>query len=75
MLKYCPLKRWWLLRNPRALYSHTGQPSLGPFVFFKLVLVSRLENLVSERRQVAHCALRLDSLFWATRWTRNCRDT
>jgi hypothetical protein len=28
----------------QALYSPTGQPSLGPGVFFKLMLVSRLEN-------------------------------
>lgn len=34
----------------RALYSRTGQPSLDPVVFFNLVLVGRLENLVSDRR-------------------------
>ncbi|OGX87300.1 transposase [Hymenobacter coccineus] len=33
-------------------------------VFFKLVLVGRLENLVSDRRLVAHCALRLDILLF-----------
>jgi hypothetical protein len=33
-------------------------------VFFKLVLVGRLENLVSDRRLVEHCALRLDILFF-----------
>jgi transposase len=48
----------------RALYSHTGQPSLDPVVFFKLVLVGRLENLVSDRRLVEHCALRLDILLF-----------
>jgi transposase len=56
----------WTFRyeEPRALYSHTGQPSLDPVVFFKLVLVGRLENLVSDRRLVAHCALRLDILLF-----------
>jgi hypothetical protein len=39
--------------------SHTGQPSLNLVVFFTLVLGDRLENLVSERRLVDHCALRL----------------
>ncbi|RZK31667.1 MAG: transposase, partial [Hymenobacter sp.] len=44
--------------------SHTGQPSLDPVVFFKLMLVSRLENLVSDRRLVEHCSLRLDILYF-----------
>jgi transposase len=48
----------------QGLYSHTGQPSLDPVVFFKLVLVGRLENLVSDRRLVEHCALRLDILLF-----------
>jgi transposase len=43
----------------RVLYSHTGQLSLDPVVFFKLVLVGRLENLMSDRRLVEHCTLRL----------------
>jgi len=50
----------FLYEETRALYSPTGQPSLDPVVFFKLVLVGRLENLVSDRRLVEHCALRLD---------------
>jgi hypothetical protein len=33
-------------------------------VFFKLVLVSRLENLVSDRRLVEQCAPRLDILYF-----------
>jgi hypothetical protein len=33
-------------------------------VFFKLMLVSRLENLVSDRRLVEHCSLRLDILYF-----------
>ena len=54
----------FLYDETRALYSHTGQPSLDPVVFFKLVLVGRLENLVSDRRLVEHCALRLDILWF-----------
>ena len=61
---YRRLAEWvdwtFLYDQTRALYSHTGQPSLDPVVFFKLVLVGRLENLVSDRRLVEHCALRLD---------------
>jgi transposase len=56
---------WDFLRlQTRAVYSHTGQPSLDPVVFFKLVLVGRLENIASDRRLVEHCALRLDILYF-----------
>ena len=48
----------------RVLYSHTGQSSLDLVVFFKLVLVGRLENLVSDRRLVEHCARRRDILLF-----------
>jgi transposase len=54
----------FLYQQTQTLYSHTGQPSLDPVVFFKLMLVSRLENLVSDRRLVEHCALRLDILYF-----------
>jgi transposase len=54
----------FLYQHTQARYSHTGQPSLDPVVFFKLMLVSRLENLVSDRRLVEHCSLRLDILYF-----------
>jgi transposase len=54
----------FLYAQTQVLYSHTGQPSLDPVVFFKLVLVGRLENIVSDRRLVEHCALRLDILYF-----------
>jgi transposase len=54
----------FLYQQTQALYSHTGQPSLDPIVFFKLVLVGRLENIASDRRLVEHCALRLDILYF-----------
>ena len=44
---------WEFLRQQtRPVYSYTGQPSLDPVVFFKLVLVGRLENIVSDRRLI-----------------------
>jgi transposase len=56
---------WEFLRpQTRPVYSHTGQPSLDPVVFFKLVLVGRLENIVSDRRLIEQCALRLDILYF-----------
>ena len=48
----------------QGLYSHTGQPSLDPVVFCKLLLIGRLENIVSDRRLVEHCALQLDILYF-----------
>ncbi|MDF7815729.1 IS1182 family transposase [Hymenobacter sp. YC55] len=53
----------FLYQQTQALYSHTGQPSHDPVVFFKLVLVGHLENITSDRRLLKHCALRLD-LHW-----------
>ena len=54
----------FLYAETRALYSHTGQPSLDPVMFFKLVLVGRLENPVSDCCLVEHCTLRLDILLF-----------
>ena len=54
----------FLHEETRGLYSPTGQPSLDPVVFFQLVLVGRLENLVRDRRLVKHGALRLDILLF-----------
>lgn len=54
----------FLYARTQPFYSHTGQPSLDPVVFFKLMLVSRLENLVSDRRLIEHCSLRLDILYF-----------
>jgi hypothetical protein len=48
----------FLYAQTQALYSHTGQPSLDPVVFFKLLLVNRLKNLVSDRQLMEHCSLR-----------------
>ncbi|MGI4735680.1 MAG: IS1182 family transposase [Janthinobacterium lividum] len=53
-----------LYQQTRGLYSHTGQPSLDPVMFFKLALVGRLENISSDRHLVEHCALRLDILYF-----------
>lgn len=54
----------FLYEATQDLYSHTGQPSLDPVVFFKLVLVGYLENITSDRRLLEHCAMRLDLLYF-----------
>ncbi len=45
-------------------YGDSGQKSIDPVVFFKLCLVGYLENIISDRRLIAHCSLRLDILYF-----------
>jgi transposase len=45
-------------------YGTCGQQSIDPVVFFKLCLVGYLENIVSDRKLVEHCGLRLDLLYF-----------
>ncbi|SMB79586.1 transposase IS4 family protein [Hymenobacter roseosalivarius DSM 11622] len=54
----------FLYHETQLLYGATGRPSLDPVVFFKLLLVGRLENIISDRRLVGQCALRLDILYF-----------
>jgi len=54
----------FLYEATRELYSHTGQPSLDPVVFFKLVLIGYFENITSDRRLLEHCTMRLDLLYF-----------
>lgn len=54
----------FLYQETQSLYGSTGRPSLDPVVFFKLLLVGRLANIISDRRLVSQCALRLDILYF-----------
>lgn len=47
-----------------AYYGDCGQKSIDPEVFIKLMLVGYLENICSDRQLMAHCAMRLDILFF-----------
>jgi transposase len=44
-------------------YGRCGQQSIDPVVFFKLCLVGYLENIISDRKLIEHCSLRLDLLY------------
>jgi transposase len=48
----------------KAYYGTSGQKSLDPVVFFKLSLVGYLENIISDRKLIAHCSMRLDLLYF-----------
>jgi transposase len=48
----------------KGYYGNSGQKSIDPIVFFKLCLVGYLENLLSDRKLIAHCSMRLDILYF-----------
>jgi transposase len=54
----------FIYKETRALYGTTGNPSIDPVVFFKLMLTGYLENITSDRRLVEHCSMRMDILYF-----------
>jgi len=54
----------FISKGTKHLYGETGNPSIDPVVFFKLMLVGYLENITSDRRLIEHCSMRLDILFF-----------
>lgn len=54
----------FLYKLTREYYGESGQKSIDPVVFFKLCLVGYLENLISDRKLISHCSLRLDILYF-----------
>jgi transposase len=48
----------------KGYYGDSGQKSIDPMVFFKLCLVGYLENLISDRKLIEHCSMRLDILYF-----------
>lgn len=45
-------------------YGDSGQQSIDPVVFFKISLVGYLENIISDRKLIEHCSMRLDILYF-----------
>lgn len=54
----------FLYAKTKPYYGSCGQKSIDPVVFFKLCLVGYLENIISDRALINHCAMRLDILFF-----------
>jgi len=48
----------------QEFYGSSGQKSIDPLVFFKLCLVGYLENIISDRKLISHCSMRLDILYF-----------
>lgn len=54
----------FLYKLTEQYYGRCGQKSIDPVVFFKICLVGYLENIISDRRLIDHCAMRMDILFF-----------
>ncbi|WP_236536193.1 IS1182 family transposase, partial [Tenacibaculum maritimum] len=53
-----------LYSSTKEYYGTSGQKSIDPVVFFKLCLVGYLENIISDRKLISHCSMRLDILYF-----------
>jgi len=54
----------FLYSQTKEYYGDCGQKSLDPVVFFKLCLVGYLENMISDRKLIEHCSMRMDILYF-----------
>ena len=54
----------FLYERTKQYYGASGQKSIDPVVFFKLCLVGYLENIISDRKLIAHASMRLDLLYF-----------
>ena len=54
----------FLYSQTKQYYGDCGQKSVDPVVFFKICLVGYLENIISDRQLIRHCAMRLDILLF-----------
>ncbi len=54
----------FLYKDTKELYGKTGNPSIDPVVFFKLLLTGYLENITSDRKLVEHWSMRMDVLYF-----------
>ena len=54
----------YLYSFTKEYYGLSRQKSIDPVVFFKLYLVGYLENIISDRKLISHCSMRLDILYF-----------
>lgn len=54
----------FLYLDTAPYYGISGQKSIDPVVFFKFCLVGYLENIISDRKLIDHCSMRLDILYF-----------
>lgn len=54
----------FLYKKTKIYYGSSGQKSIDPIVFYKLCLLGYLENIISDRKLIEHCSMRLDILYF-----------
>ena len=54
----------FLRKRTASLYGKCGQESIDTVVFFKILLVGYLENIIYDRRLVELCSMRIDILYF-----------
>src|SRR4051812_31862764 len=54
----------WLYKATKKYYGKEGQQSIDPVVFFRLMLIGYLENIISDRQIIRTVSLRLDMLYF-----------
>lgn len=55
---------WAFYTKPQQNYGTEGQESIDPVVFFRLMLIGYLENIISDRQIIKTASLRLDMLYF-----------
>ena len=48
----------------RSYYGNEGQKSIDPTVFFRLMLIGYMENIISDRQLIEHVSMRMDLLYF-----------
>lgn len=54
----------WLYKATKKYYGKEGQQSIDPVVFFRLMIIGYLENIISDRQIIRAAGLRLDMLYF-----------
>lgn len=54
----------FLYKLTKPFYGSCGHKSVDPVVFYKLCLIGYLENIISDRKLIEHCSMRLDILYF-----------
>ncbi|WP_367998217.1 transposase [Arenibacter palladensis] len=63
----------FLYKDTEELYGNTGNPSIDPVVFFKLLITGYFKNITSGRKLVEDYSMRKKVFYFlAMTLTRNC---
>jgi len=54
----------FLYNKVKPYYGSEGQKSIDPTVFFRIMLIGYLENIISDRALIEHISMRLDLLYF-----------